>query len=746
MNATATAEREEFEAAADRAFSEDTPAVPKIVLESIGLKLIGEFHDAENARRDTENRWLQDLRQYKGQYEPEAEAAMRGPSRAFFRKTRIKVKSLDARMMDLLFPANKERNYEAKPTPKPSVSMEVRKQIAADLSTVMEGQKPTKKQIDDAVMSHVKKASLAMMERIDDQLAECKYRETIKRAIHSGHLFGTGIIKGPLVERRERVRYVPTQSGGFKPKVETYTVPFLEYVPVWRFYPDMEATSLEDCRYAWHHHVMTREQISALIGRPSFRTRVLKTYIESNPRGCRERRLYELELRSIGERMTTTNMDDGLYDLFERWGWISAAELIEAGMEPERLKGREHESFFANVWLLRTGEVVRVALQQLDGTTWPFHLYQFDPDDTSIFSEGVAAVMRDDQEIINSAGRAMLDNVATTAGPQLEVYLDALTPAAQATANEVYPWKIWFRNGLDPQYPIVKPVNLPSSLPELSAIYALVDNNADEILGIPKFTTGDNPTNGAAETAQGLSMLMGQANIIIKDLVTSFDDGVTKPFITALYRWNMRWSRDESIKGDFDVIARGSTSLVAREVRAQLLAQFVTTVQPEERGYIKWRDALSQRAEANDMQDLVMSEDEFKQFQSDPANQQAQQMQQMAQQLELANLEATVAKTQASAALEQAKAMSERVEAIFAAIQGAGAAAQNAGIAAAADTILQSAGYQDATPNDGVVQGADPQQGQAPGAAPPPGTLEAPAPADPNAGQRAGIETVRIEQ
>lgn len=86
----------------------------------IGVDLLGEFAEAERLRRESELRWLNDLRQYKGLYEPEEEAAMQGGSRAFMRKTRVKVESVDARLMDLLFPANRERNFDVGATPEPS--------------------------------------------------------------------------------------------------------------------------------------------------------------------------------------------------------------------------------------------------------------------------------------------------------------------------------------------------------------------------------------------------------------------------------------------------------------------------------------------------------------------------------------------------------------------------------------------------------------------------------------------------
>lgn len=67
-------------------------------------------------------------------------------------------------------------------------------------------------------------------------------------------------------------------------------------------------------------------------------------------------------------------------------------------------------------------------------------------------------------------------------------------------------------------------------MPELIQVMQVFDANADEVTAVPKFTYGDNPRSGAAATMGGLSMLMAQANIALKDFVVSWDEGVTKPF------------------------------------------------------------------------------------------------------------------------------------------------------------------------------------------------------------------------
>jgi len=85
----------------------------------------------------------------------------------------------------------------------------------------------------------------------------------------------------------------------------------------------------------------------------------------------------------------------------------------------------------------------------------------------------------------------------------------------------------------------------------------------------PRFMSGDGPTKGAAGTASGLSMLMGAASVVLKGLVSQFDQNITRQFITWLYYWNMRFNPRDEIKGDFVIKAIGSSALIARELQGE---------------------------------------------------------------------------------------------------------------------------------------------------------------------------------
>ena len=713
-------EQAAFTVAAEDVFSRESSYLTAIG--ALGPRLLSEFAQAEMDRRETEQRWLRDLRQYRGVYDPETLNAI-GASRSkvFVRKTRVKVKTLDSRVADLLFPAGTEKNWTVEPTPKPTVPDEQLALIVQGLqqqavqalqqAAPQDGQPPqpqqppqiTPEMVEKAVADHVKHAATKMGRCIEDQLVEARYKDACLKAVHSGHLYGTGVLKGPLVDRKVRTRFA-FEDGAWRAKSEHFIVPFVDYVPLWRLYPDMNATTIEGCRYVYERHLMSRAELAELAERKSFagRAHVIRGYIHAHPRGELKPRTVDNELKIIGERQANQAVVDGQYEILERWGWLAGEELQDAGVEVPT--DRVHEAFFSNVWLLPNGEVIKAVLQPLNGVTWPYHFYHFDKDETTIFPEGLASVMRDDQTTLNAAHRMILDNGALTSGPMFEVSPHLLSNLERL--DEFVPWKAFIRNAQQPGARAINMISMDSKLNELGAISSRFEANIDETTAIPRYMSGENATQGAAGTAAGMSMLMGAANIVIKDLVTAWDEGVTRPFLEAMYRWNMQFNTDMRTKGDFDVKARGAASLVAKEVRARMLNEFAAmTANPMDAPYIH-RDRLNQlRAEAMEMGNVVKTQEEVEQeAQSGPMAMQNQLMQMQAQ-LELAAKEAKVALMQAEVAMKQAQAeriraetIDKKVEAVFAALQAAGVAVQNTAIAPAGDEILKSAGWVDATP------------------------------------------------
>lgn len=772
----AASDLQQFVAAAGQCFADDDSQ--QVVFDSLGPKLVSEFNRAQADRKPMNTKWLANLRAYRGIYEPGEEAGFGRRSKVFVRKTRVKIKTVNSRAADMVFPAGREKNWSISPTPEPNVTDELKARVAklVELAVQAKGSNPSKDEVDALTMDEVKKACAKMSSYIDDQIADCRYKQTSLKVMHSGHLYGTGIMKGPLVERKIRSRFKPDGKGGWINHSESYLSPFVEHVPIWRFYPDMSVTDLEDCRFVFEHHKMTQKGLNDLAARgKSFNSAAIRAHILANPLGSETLpNDFDSEVDDIGERQGAANSSEyKRYDVLERWGWLEGTLLKDAGVPvPE---GRLHETFFSNVWMFPNGKVFRAVLQPIDGVTWPYRMYYFDKDETSIFGEGLASIMSDDQAMLNAATRMILDNAALTSGPQLEVIERFFS--GMEKVDEFIPWKIWKRNAEQPGQPGIKVIELPSRLNELSSIASLFDGNLDEITAIPRYMSGENATAGAAGTASGMSMLLGAANIVMKDLVTAWDEGVTRPFFRDLYKWNMQFNTDPECKGDFEVSATGVASLVAKEVRAQQLNAFAAaTNNPTDLPLIKRINILRQIAEASELADAVKTDEELRKEQESEQAQAMVKLQIDLAQAELAKAQAQTAKMLAEVDLIREKAketmanidniiaqtVEKRVASVFAALQTGGMIVQTPMAAPAGDEILASSGWKDLNgdPTIGDLGAATQVVPQAPAGVP---TVVDPPPPQPDqpdsgfdiaaavqpdsgaVGLHGGIETARIE-
>jgi len=98
---------------------------------------------------------------------------------------------------------------------------------------------------------------------------------------------------------------------------------------------------------------------------------------------------------------------------------------------------------------------------------------------------------------------------------------------------------------------------------------------ADESTGLPSFSHGQTGVTGVGRTSSGISMLMNAAAGGIKTVIKNIDDYLLGPMGKSFFHFNMQFDFDESIRGDLEVKARGTESLMANEVRSQRLLQFL---------------------------------------------------------------------------------------------------------------------------------------------------------------------------
>jgi hypothetical protein len=606
---------------------------PKAAILNLGARLRDEFNDLERRRTLYEQRWLRDLRQYKGIYDPEILAKLdKKRSKAFIRLTKVKVDTLCARLMDLLFPANGEKNWSISPSPKPSIDPVILERAVQQIQAASNGQ--AKIDIDKIINEIARKACENMEAEMEDQLVEDvsspSYYEACRNVVLSALKFGTGILKGPLVEKRAKERFMFV-NGKWQlvPKYEHK--PFYEFVPIWDVYPDLDVSDRRQMMKLWQSYLFSKKELIDLAKRDDFDTEEIIKHLKDFPDGDASPKNYETEMRTMSDDEETSPDFKGRYRVLERWGYLEGKDLIEAGIElPEE---DSVQVYSTNIWLL--GEkVIKAVLAPIEGVDIPYYFYYFYKDETSIFGESLCSVMRDPQRVVNAAVRGMLDNAAITAGPQIGINAAALAPGEDPT--DVFPFKVWMFKNVEDLNKAMKVFNLSSYTQEFMSITKFFFDFVDEV-STPRFMHGDEKVSGAGKTATGLSMLMGAVNINLKDMVRNFDNQITTPFIKALYYWNMKFNPKPDIKGDFQVKATGSSSLVAKEVQAQRMLNLVQiTDNPRFQGRVDDKELLHEIFKSLDVPSyMVRSDQEYEQWKR-------RQMEMQAEAQAQANLQAII--------------------------------------------------------------------------------------------------------
>lgn len=637
-----------------------TPApVSQVSVQTLMLvaqRLRSQFQQYESDRKLIEERWLRNLRQYLGQYDPEIATTLTvDRSKAYPRVTRVKVISVLSRIMNLMFPGN-ERNWELKASPSPDMSpsdimtaLEEMQQKAAEAGVPFV---PTDEVVQEAVQRLADQRATALATLIDDQLQElggdqtADYVSLNHKVAQSGIMYGLGLLRGPFLRTETRTTWQMSPMGP-QPEITTLYKPQFDFLPVWDFYPDMTAKSLQQMDGYFIRMVMSRAQVKALGRRADFMGDTIKAALEQYTTGNYTPKGWENDLRSIGTAAQTNlqRPDSGRYEVLVWSGMMSGEELRQCGADvPDEMVTEDLE---AEIWMLGD-KIIKAELnawRRMGMSVRMIHPFLFDEDDTSPVGNGLPTIMRDSQMSIAASTRMLLDNASVTCGPNVEVNTDLLSPGQDISSIRAY--KVWEREGTGAEaaMPAVRNVQIDAHMDELLKIVETFMRFADLETFVGPATGGDmaQTPSEPMRTAAGASMLRGDAALPFKDIVRRFDS-FTQSVITALVHFNRKFNPHKAPSGDYNVIARGATSLIAKEVRGIQIDQLAATLSPEERLHVDERKLVEQRFAVRDLTDLLVPMDEVRRRQQAQSQQAAE-----AAALQKQAMEAEIRKTLADA-------------------------------------------------------------------------------------------------
>ena len=635
-------------------------------LRKVGVRLKNRFDGYKRDRRNVEDQWLKNLRQFSGEYDPGVNIPA-DKSRAYPKITRMKVVGMVGKLMSLLFPEG-EDNWSLEASEEPQLDQESLETIVGEFVRDNPNQELTLEKLEQLVEEAAQDAATRMSRRIRDQLADAVdygqegYPTLARKVIHSAVLYSTGVLKGPMTIERRGVSY----SIGLNSQVEIDTTPqyrpYFEFVRLWDYFPDMQARSFDQMDGEFQRHVMSKHHLLKLAEREDFFGNKIKEFLRNHPDGNYEPANYESSLKSMEQSHQPSNNKNGpgKFEVLEYWGSVYAADLKGAGEDMDEID--DDEEVNGTVWLIED-TVIKAARNPFPEGTNMFHKFVFEDDEVNLCGSGLPPIVRDSQMGVANSARMMLDNAASVAGPMSEVNVDLLAPGQGGPKFQ--PFETVFREGSggDAQIPAVRNLHFESRLQELLQVFNQYKRMADEETFVSDSTqggTGNIP--GEALRSQGnASMILGQASLPFRDIVRNFDS-FTVSVIHALVQWNRVFHPITSADGELRPRARGSTSLMAKETQAAALDQLAQTMTPDERPHINPRELARSRLATRDLPNKLMRTEREAQQAIESQEQERQQQQQIDQAAQQAELQKTQAETQterAQAAQTAAQAQGE---------------------------------------------------------------------------------------
>lgn len=548
---------------------------------------------AKTAKEDIERKMLNAVRSRRGEYPPEKLNLIRrqGGSEIYMLLFATKARQAKALLTDVIIGTGAEKPWTLAPTAKPDLPPERVSEIMQATAQLvmqmeMEGQGPSIPEIRQVLQEARDSAEAQIMElarleaaraemAIEDLLQEGNWLEALEEFLDDLTTFKTAFLMGPVAERVPCLKWQTGPDGTTKPVVYEETKLFYKRVDPFMIYPVPWAKNTNDAPLL-HRHQLTRMALSSMKGVDGYDDAAIDAVLDQHGKGGLHEWLSIDVLKPVAEgRLNTViTQQSDLIDALQYWGTVSGKMLREWGMDETKVPDPSKE-YNVECWLIGT-HVIKAVINGDPMGRRPYYSDGYSRIPGAFWHNSLFDILEDCQDMCNGAARALANNLGIASGPQVDVNIDRIAPGE--TITEMYPWRIW-QTLSDPMGSTSKAVNFfqpQSYADQLMKVFEYFSQLADEYSGIPKYMAGFNEgSGGAGRTASGMSMMIGNANKTIKQLVSSVDMRVISASVGRLYE--QRIQVDPDMRGDLRCMARGAMSLATREaaqVRRNEFLQF----------------------------------------------------------------------------------------------------------------------------------------------------------------------------
>lgn len=580
------------------------------VTEEIETSLIKDIMEkwtaAREAKVDVELQMLKNVRQRKGEYDPDKLAEIRSVEQPeiFMNVTDTKCYNGIAWIKDIVIQPSM-RIFAVDPTPIPELPAQIKDQITQgvvrqylDLAVSQAQQtgqaipsemlrtyiQQQSEEIDIKVHAAIIKKAKQMAEdvadQIDDHFTEGGFYKALEQAIDDIVAVKNGFIKGPIF-RREKVKQTlrDPMTGKISRTIEERIVPQYDRRSPFSIFPSPRSTGINN-GYLFDVVTISPRQLHSLIGVEGFNEEEIRAVLSEYREGTLKNDWLELSLESQEGLGQDVNDDKGakaetIYAL-ELWDELPGKDLLEWGMTPEDIPDPDND-YPVCTWTINK-HIIKAMLNYDKLGRKPYSMTGFRTDNDSFWFTPIPELIADCQQVCNACARNILANIGMGALPMYGLNVDRLEPNASRKVwpARVFPFTEEQMGSSVPPIIFYQPTMVTD---QLTNVYHTFSRIADEHSGVPAWTHGDTQVGGAGNTSSGLSQLITQAARGIRSVVRNIDLDLIVPTLERHYDYLLDNFEIYGLMGDYKLSAKGTSALMAKEQQAMRKMEFVQYTQ-----------------------------------------------------------------------------------------------------------------------------------------------------------------------
>ena len=411
-------------------------------------------------------------------------------------------------------------------------------------------------------LEHAQDIADNMMKLITDQCAEGGWNRAMFGFINNFCVYPYAVLAGPIPTRRVRMQW---SGETLRPKYET----FYEFKSIspWDFWwspdsPDTQRGTGIFIRQRWtRQQLLDAAKMTSYIGE-----NIIKVLDDANRNDFRYHWISNNPEQTDSQVLSWRDNDTTI-DILIHWGYFSGRELSKYGVP-----GLEDNEFY-NAMVTMCGRHIIQVLVEKNPTLnrRPVFTASFYTTQDRIPGESIPQRLRDVERCYETCLRYLISNAYYGSAPITEAdYARVSKYMSDEDIGRIIPGSMYFS---DPELgnatPAFKYYSLPNNMAAFQNALVYFMDLADRVTNIPAALHGTAQGSGANRTFRGAAMLQSNAVKAIQSAVFNIDEFVYKPLGELLYNYNMVYSKDQTVKGDCKIMARGVTALLQKETDRQ---------------------------------------------------------------------------------------------------------------------------------------------------------------------------------